>query len=63
MNTKKKYLSVKELAELLGCSTKTVYRMIQCGRFWTEDGDRIVKLNGAYRIPLSAIKRLEAEEI
>ena len=63
MNTKKKYISVKELAKLLGCSTKTVYRMIQCDRFWTEDGDRIVKLNGVYRIPLSAIKRLEAEEV
>jgi len=62
VNTKKKYLSVKELAELLGCSTKTVYRMIQCGSFG-QKMERIVKLNGAYRIPLSAIKRLEAEEI
>jgi len=46
VNTKKKYLSVKELAGLLCCSAKTVYRMIQCGRFWTEDGEKIVKLNG-----------------
>jgi excisionase family DNA binding protein len=63
METKKRYLTVKELAEFLGCSTKTVYRMIQCGRFWTEDGDRIVKLNGTYRIPFTAIKRLETEDI
>lgn len=63
MDSKKRYISVKELAEMLGCSTKTIYRMIQCGRFWTEDGERIVKLNGSYRIPLSAIKRIETEDI
>lgn len=63
METKKRYLTVKELSELLGCSTKTVYRMIQSGRFWTDDGERIVKLNGSYRIPISAIKRIETEDI
>ncbi len=63
MDAKRCYLSVRELAKLLGCSTKTVYRMIQCGRFWTEDGERIVKLNGAYRIPVSTLRRLETEDI
>lgn len=58
----KKYLSVKEFAELLGCSQKTVYRMIKSGRFWTENGEKVIKLRGSYRIEKDAIDILRIKD-
>jgi excisionase family DNA binding protein len=54
----KKYLSVRELTELLGCSRFPVYRKLKTGaiRGFKPKGFRL------WRIPVEEVKRLLNEE-
>ena len=51
-------LTTTEAARMLGCSPRTVQRMIEAGKLATER--KLPGPNGAYLIPLAEIERVKA---